>query len=111
MLVKYLMPVLLAVFMPNAMANAAEAASYVLTAKDGHFVPETLELPAGQKVIVVVKNDGPGAEEFESSDLNREKVIAPGKNIEVILGPLKAGTYAFFGDFHPSTARGQIIVK
>jgi plastocyanin len=95
----------------SAQALAADLPVYNLTAKDGHFEPALLEMPAGKKIQLVVKNEGPGAEEFESSDLNREKVVAPGKSITLYLGPLKEGTYSFFGDFHPSTAKGKIVVK
>ncbi len=82
-----------------------------LTIKDGRYSPEQVEIPAGQKIKLVIKNDGPGAEEFESSDLNREKIIKAGKTAEVIIGPLKAGTYKFIGEFHPETAKGQIVAK
>jgi plastocyanin len=92
-------------------AHAAEMASYQLTIKDHRFQPERVEIPAGQKVKLVIKNEDPTAEEFESSDLNREKVVPAGKTLEVFIGPLKTGTYGFFGDFHPDTAKGQIVVK
>ena len=50
-------------------------------------------------------------EEFESYQLNREKVI-PGKSTgAVYLGPLSPGTYPFFGDFHQKTAQGRIIAR
>ena len=90
---------------------AADLPTYNLTAKNGRFEPELLEIPAGKKILLIVKNEGPGAEEFESTELNREKVIAPGKSITLYLGPLKEGSYAYFGDFHPDTAKGKIVVK
>lgn len=96
----------------GTVAVAADAVpSYQLTVKDGRFSPETLEVPAGKKVKLVVKNEGPGAEEFESHDLNREKLIPAGKSADIFIGPLKPGTYGFFGEFHPNTAKGRIIVK
>jgi plastocyanin len=90
---------------------AADLPTFNLTAKDGKFAPELLEMPAGQKIQLIVKNEGPGAEEFESTDLNREKVVPPGKTITLFLGPLKEGSYVYFGDFHPDTAHGKIVVK
>jgi plastocyanin len=92
-------------------ALASDLPVYNLTAKNGRFEPELLEMPAGKKVQLIVKNEGPGAEEFESTDLNREKVVAPGKSITLYLGPLKEGSYTYFGDFHPDTAKGKIVVK
>lgn len=92
-------------------AAAEELPVYQLTAKDGRFNPETVEVPAGKKFKLVVTNEGPGPEEFESRELNREKVIPAGKKADIILGPLKPGTYGFFGEFHPKTAKGQIVAK
>lgn len=91
--------------------HAENLPNFNLTAKDGHFSPNRVEIPAGQKVNLIVNNDGPGPEEFESSDLNREKLIMPGKSANIIIGPLKAGVYDFYGEFHPQTARGQIVAK
>ncbi len=92
-------------------ALADEMPNYSLKIKDGRFTPETVEVVAGKKFKLVVQNDGPGPEEFESRTLNREKVIASGQKAEIILGPLQAGTYDFFGEFHPKTAKGQIVAK
>lgn len=93
-------------------AFSAEALpSFQLIAKDGRFNPETIEVPAGKKFKLVVRNEGPGAEEFESHELKREKVIPEGKTAEINIGPLKPGTYSFFGEFHPKTANGKIVAK
>jgi hypothetical protein len=76
-----------------------------------HFVPDRIEVPSGQKFKLRVKNEGPGAEEFESSDLNREKVIRPGAATDIFLGPLSPGEYKFFGEFHADSAKGVITAK
>ena len=91
--------------------HAENLPAFNLTIKDGRYSPEQVEIPAGQKIKLVIKNDGPGPEEFESSDLNREKIIKAGKTAEVFIGPLKPGTYKFIGEFHPKTAQGQIVAK
>lgn len=75
------------------------------------FYPAELEIPADTKVKLVINNQDDSAEEFESYELNREKVI-PGHSSGVIfIGPLPAGVYPFFGEFFPKTAQGKIIVK
>ena len=56
-------------------------------------------------------NEDSTAEEFESNELHREKVVPGGKEVTVFIGPLRAGAYQFFGDFNPKTARGRIIAK
>jgi len=103
--------VLLFVSTAGVVAAPDEMPVFQLTAKDGRFIPETVEVPAGKKFKLVVNNEGPGPEEFESHELNREKVIPAGKKADILLGPLKPGTYSFFGEFHPKTAKGQIVAK
>jgi heme/copper-type cytochrome/quinol oxidase subunit 2 len=104
----------LAVFMTMVLAGAparAELAVYELTLKDHRFSPEELHIPAGEKVKLIVHNQDSTPEEFESYELNREKVVGAGKSIKLFIGPLKAGVYEFFGEFNIETARGRIIVK
>ena len=75
------------------------------------FVPDHLMVPAGVKFKLLVVNNDDTADEFESTDLNREKLVAPGQTITVFLGPLDPGTYKIFGDFHQDTAQGVIEAK
>ena len=70
-----------------------------------------MEVPAGTKARLVVINEGDDAEEFDSTDLNREKVIRPGGRAIIFLPPLKPGEYLFFGEFHADTAQGRVIAK
>src|SRR5579883_2115013 len=90
----------------SLIASAAFAADPHLTIKDHRFQPQRIEVPSGVKFRLLVKNDDPTAEEFESFQLNREKVVPPGKEVPVFLGPLERGEYPFFGDFHQDTAKG-----
>jgi hypothetical protein len=75
------------------------------------FVPDHLTVPANVKFRVMVKNNDDTADEFESVDLNREKLVPPGQTITVFLGPLSPGQYKFFGDFHQDTAQGVMVAK
>lgn len=90
---------------------AAQEPTYTLVIKDHRFQPTQIEIPSGQKVALVVQNQDPTPEEFESTELRREKVVSGGEQITVYVGPLKPGQYEFFGDFNPTTARGHIIAK
>jgi Cupredoxin-like domain len=90
---------------------AAQEATYTLVIKDHRFQPTEIEIPAGQKIALIVRNDDLTPEEFESTELRREKVVPGGQQITVYIGPLKPGRYEFFGDFNPKTARGHIIAK
>ena len=90
---------------------AAQEATYTLVIKDHRFQPAEIEIPAGQKIALIVKNDDPTPEEFESTELRREKVVPGGQQITIYIGPLKPGRYEFFSDFNAKTARGHIIAK
>jgi high-affinity iron transporter len=75
------------------------------------FVPNRIQVPANVKFKLMVKNNDDTADEFESVDLNREKLVTPGQTITVFLGPLSPGEYKFFGDFHQDTAQGIMVAK
>jgi plastocyanin len=79
---------------------------------EGHkFSPDRIEVPAGQKVKLIVDNKDATPEEFESQTLKIEKVI-PGKTkATIFVGPLKAGEYKFVGEFNEKTAKGVIVAK
>ncbi|MBI5783029.1 MAG: cupredoxin domain-containing protein [Gammaproteobacteria bacterium] len=92
-------------------ACAEELYTAHLTARDGRFYPETIEVPAGTRFKIVITNEGPGPEEFETVELRREKVLAAGSSSFLVFPALKPGVYHFFGEFHPETAQGRIVVK
>ena len=58
-----------------------------------------------------ITNRNAGPEEFESTELRKETVLAPGVTRKIMFAPLKAGRYPFFGEFHPDTAKGEIVAK
>ena len=75
------------------------------------FEPSEIVVPANTKVKLMVYNRDPTPEEFESYELNREKVIVGNRKAVIFIGPLKPGEYPFFGEFHPKTARGKVIAR
>ena len=92
-------------------APAHAADEYLIVIKEHRMNPAELEVPAGKKIKLIVDNQDPTPEEFESHTLNREKII-PGKTkATIFIGPLKPGTYEFFGEFNMATAQGKIIAK
>jgi len=101
----------LALLLAMGSSVAAQEPGYTLVIKDHQFQPTEIEIPAGQKIALLVKNNDTTPEEFESTELRREKVVAGGDQITVYIGPLKPGRYEFFGDFNPKTARGHIVAK
>ncbi len=92
----------------NSHANTKE---FYLTLENHVFTPSELKIPANTKIKLVISNKDKVAEEFDSFDLNREKVLFPQRKSTIFIGPLKPGNYEYFGEFHPNSARGVIIVE
>ncbi len=90
---------------------AAELPIYELSIKDHYFQPDTIEIPARTKVKLLVNNQDATPEEFESHELNREKIISGNSVATIFIGPLDPGEYGFFGEFNEATAQGKIIVE
>lgn len=95
----------------SQVAWAGGLPAYELVIENGRFHPEVVEVKAGQRFKLVITNKGPGPEEFESRELRKEKVLAPGVTRSVVFAPLKPGEYRFFGEFNPDTAQGRIIAR
>lgn len=79
--------------------------------RDHLFWPSEIIVPANTKVKLMIYNRDPTSEEFESYELNREKVILGNRKAIIFIGPLLPGEYPFFGEFHPETAQGKVIVE
>jgi len=103
--------VAMGLFLLTPQMAAADTPTIELAIKEHRFIPDKLEVPAGVKFKLIVKNQDPTAEEFESYELNREKVIAPNSQAIIYIGPLDPGTYPFFGEFNQKTAQGKMIAK
>jgi len=89
----------------------AEIPVLELEIRDHLFRPDELRVPVNTKVKLIVYNRDSTPEEFESYELNREKVIMGKRKATIFIGPLPAGTYPFFGEFNPLTAQGRVIVE
>jgi plastocyanin len=90
---------------------AAQETEVRIAIRDHKFEPAEVNVPAGQKIKLVIEIQDATAEEFESYELNREKVVPPKGTVTVFVGPLKPGRYPFFGDFHKDSAKGVLIAK
>lgn len=89
----------------------ADVPSFNLTIKEHIFSPDRLEVPAGTKIKLIIENRDPTPEEFESYELNREKVVTGNGKITVFVGPLEPGEYKYFGEFNQESAKGVLIAK
>ena len=95
----------------SSAAWAADEPVFALNIRGHRFNPAQIEIPANTKIRLVIRNEDPTPEEFDSTQLRREKVIPGGSEATLYVGPLPPGTYEFIGEFHPDTARGRLIVR
>lgn len=89
----------------------ADDPEFTIVIRDHKFEPAELNVPAGQKVKLLIENKDSTIEEFESYELAREKIIPANSSTSLYIGPLKAGRYPFFGEFNQSTAQGVVIAQ
>lgn len=92
-------------------ARADDLLSYTITLHNGRISPAALEVPAGKRIKLVLRNEGPGPSEFENLDMHVEKILAPGSQSFVVLSSMRAGTYRFIDEFHPDAGGLNLIVK
>ncbi|TNE40890.1 MAG: cupredoxin domain-containing protein [Alphaproteobacteria bacterium] len=94
-----------------APVRASDITVINVTIKNHRFIPDRIEVEAGKPFTLIVKNEDPTPEEFESHDFNREKIINGNSSAKIRVGALKAGEHKFFGEFNEDTAQGVIVAK
>ena len=87
-----------------------EERSIALAVAEHGFAPPEIEAAAGERLRLEVTNQTAVAIEFESFELNRERVVPPGQTVAVYVSGLSPGRYEFFDDFHQER-RGALVVK
>ena len=102
------LPIIVALSAVSPPALAAETPTVTLTLKNHVFTPAAVTVPAGTRVHVVLVNQDPATEEFDSHDLRVEQVVTPMGRIRFDIGPLSPGQYSFMGEFHAATAQGKV---
>jgi len=91
-------------------ALAADEPTFSIEFKDGTVTPTRIEVPAKTRFKLELKNSGKTAAEFESNEMKKEKVLAPGTTSSLIIRTLDPGEYKFFDDFHQQ-AKGVLVAK
>ena len=106
--------VLSAAFAYAVLASAAARAAdptFRIEFKDGVVTPQRLEVPARTRFVLELVNAGATPAEFESKELRKEKVLAPGVSSSLVFRSLDPGEYEFFDDFHLETPPSVLIAK
>ena len=92
-------------------AGPVSAAPIALTLKDHKFSPAEIHVKANAPSEISLTNSDASAEEFDSTSLKVEKVVAGGQTGIVHLRPLAPGHYPFMGEYHSDTAQGVVIAE
>ena len=102
---------LVAALVTAASGALADAPPIQVTIKNHQFTPNEIKVPANQPIVLNVTNGDALAEEFDSTALKVEKVIAGGQSGIIRIHPLRPGRYAFMGEYHSATAQGVVIAQ
>jgi hypothetical protein len=94
----------------HAQTVPAALPTYSISVKDGVFTPKRLEVPAGQRIKFILKNEGPGPLEFENADLHVEKILAANAESFVVV-KLPPGEHMFVDEFNIATGELLVIAK
>lgn len=92
-------------------SSIAQRQVFEIEIRNHLFYPAEIQVPSNTKVKLRITNHDDTPEEFDSFDLNREKVIFPNRTATIFIGPLPPGEYSFFGEYNPNSAQGLVIVK
>ncbi len=90
---------------------AAAETAIPLTLSGHKFTPTEIRVKANEPSLITLTNDDATAEEFDSSSLKVEKVVAGHSVGKVRLRPLSPGRYPFMGEYHSDTAQGVVVAE
>jgi plastocyanin len=82
-----------------------------VTLQNHKFAPAEIHVKAGTPTIIALTNKDATAEEFDSTALKVEKVVAGNSSGNVRIRALQPGRYPFMGEYHPGTAQGVVVVQ
>ena len=102
--------VFLSLFMLAA-APAAADGPIAVTLQNHKFTPSVIHVKANTPSIIALTNRDATAEEFDSTSLKVEKVVAGNSSGNVRIRALAPGRYPFMGEYHSSTAQGVVVAE
>ncbi len=94
-----------------AAAALAEDNVASLTLQGHKFAPAEIHVKANTPTTLTLVNSDAETEEFDSTALKIEKVVAGRTSGTMRLRPLAPGRYPFMGEFHSETARGVVVAE
>ncbi|MFZ0459026.1 MAG: cupredoxin domain-containing protein [Rhodoplanes sp.] len=100
-----------ALFLTAGIGRAEDDPVFRIEFNDGKVTPQRLEVPANRRFKLELHNVGKEPAEFESKELRKEKVLAPGASSTLVIRTLDPGEYDFFDDFHLDAPPAVLIAK
>ncbi|WP_234831085.1 cupredoxin domain-containing protein [Rhodopseudomonas palustris] len=105
--------VLASVLLASSITGAAadDEPTFRIEFNDGKVSPQRIDVPALTRFKLELHNLGREPAEFESKELRKEKVLAPGSSSTLVIRTLDPGEYPFFDDFHLDAPPAVLIAK
>jgi len=104
-------PMLLAAALVMIAGPAFADEPIAVTLQNHKFKPAEIHVKANTQAVIALTNRDATAEEFDSSALKIEKVVAGNSSGNVRLRALAPGKYPFMGEYHSDTAQGVVIAE
>jgi Cupredoxin-like domain len=82
-----------------------------VTLQNHKFSPAEIHVKANTPAVIALTNKDATAEEFDSTSLKVEKVVAGNSSGNVRIRALAPGKYPFMGEYHSATAEGFVIAQ
>ena len=82
-----------------------------VTLQNHKFTPAEIHVKANTPAIIALTNKDATAEEFDSTSLKVEKVVAGNSSGNVRIRALAPGRYPFMGEYHAATAQGVVVAQ
>ncbi|MDO6849814.1 cupredoxin domain-containing protein [Priestia megaterium] len=79
---------------------------------DDYFNPETITIPSGKTITLILKNEGQKEHTFTVEKLGIDAEIQPGKEKTITVKPQNPGKYELICRYHFNSGMvGKVIVK
>ncbi|WDL87934.1 cupredoxin domain-containing protein [Priestia aryabhattai] len=79
---------------------------------DDYFNPETITIPSGKTITLILKNEGQKEHTFTVEKLGIDAEVQPGKEKTITLKPQNPGTYELICRYHFNSGMvGKVIIK
>jgi Cupredoxin-like domain len=103
--------ILVTALLVAAATPALAGGPIAVTLQNHRFTPSEIHVKANTPTIIALTNKDPTAEEFDSTALKVEKVVAGNSKGNVRIRALAPGRYPFMGEYHAATAQGVVVAE